>query len=128
MSKNMQKQKQKKASKSWRKRKNRKQQELPKAFQSERFQAKHASSSRFNAPSIFIHHINRKPKPKVFLTTLQKPMLRIHFQVRISPIHQIPLKPNLVLCRPSYGMELEVSQREQRELHRHHSSTRSNLI
>lgn len=63
---------------------------------------KPSSPPVFNAPTIFIHRINRKPKPKVFLTTSQNPMLGFQVQVRVSPaIHQIPPKPNLVLCLPS---------------------------
>lgn len=55
-----------------------------------------------SAPPVLMHHINRKPKPKVFMATLQNPMLGIQVQVRISStIHQIPVEPNLVLCLPS---------------------------
>lgn len=120
-----------------REREKRKQQEFPKAFHFERFQTECASmQDKPSAPTVLvppptsIHHINRKPKPKVFITTLQNPVLGIsssgqNFFHHSS--HSSEAKPCSVFA-VMYAVELDFGQREQKELHRHHYSARSNLI
>lgn len=120
-----------------REREKRKQQEFPKAFHFERFQTECASmQAKPSAPTVLvppptsIHHINRKPKPKVFITTLQNPVLGIsssgqNFFHHLS--HSSEAKPCSVFA-VMYAVELDFGQREQKELHRHHYSARSNPI
>lgn len=101
--------------------KKKKQQELPKAFHFERFQAMYAERNSsapfsFNAPSIFIRHITRK----------QNHLAKIQCFIRHAS-HSSEAKPCPVLA-VMYGAELDFRQREQRELHQHHYSTRSNPI
>lgn len=73
--------------------------------------------SRCDASSIFMHHLNRKPKPKVLLATLQKPLSGQNFTHSSD-------SSAAALRLQSHGAELE----EHRESHQCYYSTRSTLI